>query len=488
MKDDRRSDRADSGADRTADSRADRGVDRWAGRGAGNRADVRVDPRADYRRVADAVAEEIRAGLLRPGDRLPPQRAFARRHGIADSTATRVYRELARRGLTVGEVGRGTFVRAAAPATAPALTEPAAGRIDLELNYPEVPGQSALLAEGLGGLLRPDALGQALRPAATAGPPALRESAADLLARGGWRPDPARILFAGNGRQALFAAVTALVPAGGRLGVEELTYPVVKAVAARLGITLVPLAMDEAGLVPEAVADAHAAAPLHALYVQPRLHNPLSRTMPAHRIEQLAEVLVRLGVPAIEDAVWAFLRDDLPPLAAYAPERTVLIDSLSKRVAPGLTLGYAVAPDDLAAGIATALRSGGWAPMRFALEAADRWQRAGTVRTLVAAKQREAAVRQEIAARHLAGFAVRGEPYSYHCWWRLPRPWRADTFVAAAARHGIGVVPATAFTVGPQAPPAVRLALASPPPEALTRALTTLATLARSTPEDHIES
>src|SRR5882672_1546955 len=55
----------------------------------------------DYRRVADAVAAEIARGRLRPGDRLPTQRAFARRHGIADSTASRVYGELTRRGLVV---------------------------------------------------------------------------------------------------------------------------------------------------------------------------------------------------------------------------------------------------------------------------------------------------------------------------------------------------------------------------------------------------
>ncbi|MGW6745042.1 aminotransferase-like domain-containing protein [Streptomyces sp. NPDC055025] len=442
----------------------------------------------DYQGVADAVAEEIGSGALRPGDRLPPQREFARRHGIANSTATRVYRELARRGLTVGEVGRGTFVRAASPKSggpASALTEPAGNRIDLELNYPVVPEQSALLAEGLGGLLRPDDLGHALRPAGVSGLPAVQESAADILACGGWRPAPARILFSGNGRQAISAVMTALVPPGARLGVEELTYPVVKALTARLGITLVPLAMDGDGLIPEAVEEAHAAAPLHAVYVQPRLHNPLSFSMPARRVELLADVLLRLGITAVEDAVWAFLRDELPPLAAHAPERIVLIDSLSKRVAPGLTLGFVVAPDTLASEIAAALRSGGWTPMRFALEAAHRWQRDGTMRTLVAAKQREAAVRQEIAARHLAGFAVRSDPRSYHCWWRLPRPWRADTFVAAAARHGIGVVPAAAFTTGPHhAPNAIRLGLASPHPDVLSQALGTLAELARSTPED----
>src|SRR5689334_7535365 len=100
----------------------------------------------DYRRVADSVAADIASGRLRPGDRLPTQRAFARRLGIADSTAGRVYAELTRRGLVVGEVGRGTFVRAAAPAAGPALAEPALARIDLELNYPVVAGQTELLA------------------------------------------------------------------------------------------------------------------------------------------------------------------------------------------------------------------------------------------------------------------------------------------------------------------------------------------------------
>ncbi|WP_282699328.1 PLP-dependent aminotransferase family protein [Streptomyces sp. CC219B] len=439
----------------------------------------------DYRSVADEVAEEIRSGALGPGDRLPPQRVFARRHGIAGSTAARVYRELARRGLTVGEVGRGTYVRAAAPADPRALGEPTADRIDLEFNYPVVPEQSALLADGLDGLLRPDVLQDALRPVGPTGHASLRESAADLLARGGWRPDPAHVLFAGNGRQALAAVFAALVPPGARLGVEELTYPVVKAVAARLGIVLVPLAMDEDGLVPQAVEEAHRTAPLHAVYVQPVLHNPLTLTMPPRRVAELAEVLGRLGLPAVEDTIWAFLRDELPPLAARIPERTVLVDSLSKRIAPGLSLGMVVAPAPLLGDLAAALRSGGWTAQRFALEAAARWQREGIVRRLVRAKQQDAAVRQATAARHLAGFTLRTDQHAYHCWWQLPRPWRADTFVATAARYGIGVPPAAAFTVGDaHAPNAIRLGLATPQPEILASALATLADLARSTPDD----
>ncbi|GGY90969.1 aminotransferase-like domain-containing protein [Streptomyces poonensis] len=440
----------------------------------------------DYRGVADAVAKDIEAGRLRAGDRLPPQREFARQYGIANSTATRAYRELARRGLTTGHVGRGTFVRAATTAAAaPALSEPVDSRVDLTLNYPVVPEQGGLLAAGLDPLVHPGSLESALRPVGPDGTAATRAAAAELLARGGWRPDPARVLFAGSGRQAISAVVAALTRPGARLGVEELTYPVLKAIAARLGVTLVPLAMDEAGVIPEAVEEAHRSGPLHAVYVQPTLHNPLSLTMPDSRLDRLADVLLKWGIHAIEDAVWAFLRDDRPPLASRAAELTVLVDSLSKRAAPGLSLGFAVVPAALEGAVAASLRSGSWMPMRFPLEAMARWQADGTVRTLVRAKQREAVARQEIAQLHLGDFTTRSEPCSYFRWWELPDPWRADTFVAAAARHGIAVTPAAAFSVGRhRVPHAIRLGLASPSTDTLSRALATLAGLARSTPDE----
>ncbi|MCP2166842.1 aminotransferase-like domain-containing protein [Goodfellowiella coeruleoviolacea] len=439
----------------------------------------------DYRLIADRLAADIAAGRLRAGDRLPPQRRFARQHGIAASTAARVYGELVRRGLAVGEVGRGTFVRAARPPAEPALAEPTTARIDLELNFPVLPDQPALLARSLAGLLTPEVLAEALPPVGVAGTAAARQAAAALLARADWTPDADRVLFAGNGRQAIAGTVAALVPVGERLGVEALTYPVVKAVAARLGVELVPLAVDEHGLVPDAVRAAHRSGPLRAVYLQPSLHNPLGTTMPAQRRAEVADTLRELDLPAVEDGIYAFLRAELPPLAALAPEHVVVVDSLSKRLAPGLTLGFAVPPAHLHARVAAALRSGTWIAGHFALAAATRWMSDGTAAAIQQAKRADAAARQHLARTRLAGFTLRADPAAYHCWWELPEPWRAETFVAAAARRGIAVTPAAAFTVGPaHAPNAVRLALAAPPVPVLTDALDALAALARSAPED----
>ena len=117
----------------------------------------------EYVKLADAIAADISNGTLRPGDRLPPQRNFAYDRGIAVSTASRVYTELLRRGLVVGEVGRGTFISGDIRREVEALTEPRDARIDFEVNYPLLPQQWAMIAKSLAGLERVDALEVALR-------------------------------------------------------------------------------------------------------------------------------------------------------------------------------------------------------------------------------------------------------------------------------------------------------------------------------------
>src|SRR6516165_3962701 len=119
---------------------------------------------APYTALVDEIAAAIAAGRLKAGERLPPQREFAYERGIAASTAARVYAELLRRGLVVGEVGRGTFVAGEA-ALLPALRqEPFEGRIDLEFNFPTLPDQAALIAKSLAAWQRPAMLAAALSP------------------------------------------------------------------------------------------------------------------------------------------------------------------------------------------------------------------------------------------------------------------------------------------------------------------------------------
>ena len=354
----------------------------------------------------------------------------------------------------------------------------------MEINYPVLPTQSAMIAKSLAGLERADALEIAQRQGSSGGTQAARNIAAGFMSRSGWIPNSEQFAFTANGRQCIAAALSALVPAGGRCGVEALTYPFIKGIAARLGVTLVPLAMDAQGVRPDAVQKAHREANLSALYIQPTIQNPLGMTMPAGRRADLLRVVEKLDLTVIEDSVYGFLSDEAP-LAAMAPDRCVVLDSLSKKVAPGLALGFIVSPPRLREGILNAIRSGGWTASGYAFAAGQRLMGDGTAAELIRLKRADAQRRQQMAAERLAGFEIQADRKSYHLWLSLPQHWRSQTFVAAAARRDIALTPSTTFAITPgHAPNAVRLALAAPSIEQLDFALRTLADILRTQQDD----
>src|SRR5256886_1595726 len=240
-----------------------------------------------------------------------------------------------------------------------------------------------MIAKSLEGLDRPEALEIALRQGPSTGTQTARNITASFLSRNGWSPNSEQIVFTANGRQCIAAALSAVVPPGGRCGVEALTYPFIKGIAARLGVTLVPLAMDEDGVRPDAVQKAHREAHLSALYIQPTIQNPLGMTMPPARRADIVRIAEKFEFPIIEDSVYGFLADETP-LAALAPESCVLLDSLSKKVAPGLALGFIVAPLRLRESIMASVRSGGWTAAGYAFAAVQRLMGDGPAAELAA--------------------------------------------------------------------------------------------------------
>ena len=85
-----------------------------------------------YLAIADAIASDIADGRLRPGARLPAQRALADVLDIDFTTVTRAYAEAGKRGLVEGRVGHGTYVRLKQREPAPASGRP----LDVSMNLP----------------------------------------------------------------------------------------------------------------------------------------------------------------------------------------------------------------------------------------------------------------------------------------------------------------------------------------------------------------
>jgi DNA-binding transcriptional MocR family regulator len=242
--------------------------------------------------------------------------------------------------------------------------------------------------------------------------------------------------------------------------------------------------MDEHGARPDAIQKAHREARLSAMYIQPTIQNPVGVTMPAARRADILRVAEKLDLNIIEDTVYGFLADETP-LAALGPDRCLVLDSMSKKVAPGLALGILVTPPRLRESVMGAVRTGGWIASGHALAAGQRLMADGTVAELVRLKRIDATRRQQTAARLLAGYQISADIRSYHLWLTLPPHWRSQTFVAAAARRGIALTPSSTFAIAHgHAPNAVRLALAPPSFEQLDIGLRTIASLLGTKEED----
>lgn len=420
-----------------------------------------MEAAVNYNYIADQLIADVKKGVLKPGQRLLPQREFAYIHNIAPSTASRVYAELVKRGVAVGEVGRGTYIRAF-DQIPPTLGEPAKEPINMQLNFSTLPEQVAEMAQELTAFTRKDVLETSLEPVGVQKDDANRQITAKFLSQKNWNINPDNILYTGGGRQGLTAALAAVASIGDRVGVEYLTYTVVMGIAARLGIQLVPIDMDEEGICLKSLQKSHEKAPLKAIYIQPTLHNPLGISMGKKRRSDLAEYLNKENIVAVEDAVYAFLAKG-EAFAAMAPENTIYVDSLSKRLSPGLGYGMMVTPKRLKNECIASVRMGGWTTTSLSFELCQRLIASGAIGRISVLRRLDAKKRQSIAKKALKDFSVHSDPRSYHLWLELPKTWRAEEFAAHAADKGVSITPANLCAVEPgNAPNAVRLALAPP--------------------------
>lgn len=417
-----------------------------------------------YRRIADALAADIGTGRLRPGDRLPPQRDLAWALKVTVGTVGRAYADAARRGLLSGEVGRGSFVRLPEPAVpapaAPLPATPDAAPINFAQNLP-VPGpETALLRETLQAIAADAALEPLLAYHPHLGRPRDRAAAAAWLCDSGIPAAPEHIAVVAGGQHGIAAILAACTEPGDAVATEAMTYPGFKTAARERRLRLDGLAIDAEGLLPDAFAAACRAGPPRLLYLTPNLCNPMAGVLPAERRTAIVEIARRHDVILVEDDVYGFLVDRPPALASLAPERTLLVTALSKSVAPGLRIGYVLAPPAHLERLALAVRSSVWTAPPLMAEIATRWLETGVVRRLAQEKRREAAARQALARRVLGG---PGPHAAYHFWLPLPESWRAVDFAAEAERQGVLVTPSTAFAVG-RIPPlnGVRVCLSPP--------------------------
>ncbi|UGQ46363.1 aminotransferase-like domain-containing protein [Massilia endophytica] len=431
-------------------------------------------PKNRYKQLVDHFSSAIQRGELRPGEQLPPLRRMMKERGIALATAVRVYAELEKSGLAVGEGGRGTFVRDASLPRGLGLEQHPlpSGAVDLSFNYPSLPGQAEMLREGLRTLANSGDLDALLHSAPQGGRPHERETVARHLRNRSIRVPGRQVLIVNGAQQGLSVAVSALLKPGDLLAADALTYPGLKALAIASRLDLAALPAAGGGMCLDSLEKLCMERPVRAVYAMPTMHNPLGWIMTDQDRLRLAALAERFGFFIIEDGAYAFLAEPAPkPVFTYAPERTVYVSGLSKSVASGLRLGFVAAPEALIPELEHAIRISTWNTPSMTVALACQWIESGLVDELEERKRADAAARQRLARKILDGAAVRSHPSSYFLWLELPDYLRADVVAADLQRSGVLVTTAEPFSIGLQSPQALRIALGSISLEALEGAL-----------------
>ncbi|MGC5700787.1 PLP-dependent aminotransferase family protein [Pseudomonas sp. NFXW11] len=420
--------------------------------------------RARYKQLVDAFAADIRTGALAPGSRLPTHRELATREGLALVTASRVYAELEAMGLVSGETGRGTFVRESAlpPGQGVDQQATAAGTLDLNFNYPALPGQAELLRAALRQLASAGDLEALLRYQPHAGRAHERATVARHLASRGLAVSAEHLLLVSGAQHGLATTVMALLKPGDVVAVDALSYPGFKVVADAHGLELQAITLTAEGPDLDALQALCRRRRVKAVYAMPTLHNPMGWVLDLAWRQRLVAIAREHGLLIIEDAAYAYLAEQPPaPLAALAPESTVYVSGFSKSVAAGLRVGFLVAPPAWVAPLERSIRATTWNTPGIMTTLVCGWLEDGTVGRLEQEKREDAQRRQALARERLAGLDYVGHANSYFLWLPLPEEVRADQVAMALLRENISVSTAAPFVSAAPVPHAIRLALGS---------------------------
>jgi 2-aminoadipate transaminase len=322
--------------------------------------------------------------------------------------------------------------------------------------------------------------GRTLQYSTTEGDPGLRAAIAARLTARRLPTAADEILVTSGSQQALTLAATVLIEPGDRVLVEEPSYLAALQAFQLAGAEVVPVACDDEGLDPDAVAAAaeHGA---RLLYTIPTFHNPTGRTLPLERRLALAAVAERAGLWLIEDDPYGELRyggEPLPSLATLS-ERVLALSTLSKVAAPGLRIGWVRTPAALRQPLVVAKQAADLHSSTIDQAAAARWLATVDLEAHLAVLRAEYGRRRDAL---LDGLAAALPPGSTHnrpeggmfVWARLPDGWDSEELLRRALARDVAFVPGFPFFAGEPDRAALRFSFTTHPPAEIAEGLARL--------------
>jgi 2-aminoadipate transaminase len=299
----------------------------------------------------------------------------------------------------------------------------------------------------------------ALQYAASEGYAPLREWVAQDLLKQGMNISPDQVLITTGSQQGLDLVAKILIDAGSRILVETPTYLGALQAFTPMEPVAVGVNSDDHGV---DAADLRAKVGTGAdkarfVYLLPNFQNPTGRTMTEERRAAVAQVAVESDLPIIEDNPYGDLWFDAPPapsLSSRHPEGSVYLGSFSKILAPGLRLGYLVAPPALYPKLLQAKQAADLHTPSFNQRVVAEVLKDGFIErhvpTIRALYKQQCEAMLAALDREMAGLDLSwNRPVGgMFLWVQLPKGLKAIPLLAKAVEKGVAFVPGSAFYAG----------------------------------------
>ncbi|MCW8157307.1 PLP-dependent aminotransferase family protein [Stutzerimonas stutzeri] len=323
-----------------------------------------------YQRIAQQLAEDIRRGVYRPGERVPSVRKMSQQLSVSHATVLQAYANLEDQGMIRARPQSGFYVH-----QTPVLTAPTPDIAQVE--RPTLVTRSSIInqvlsesrREGLIPLgaavphvdyLPVRALHQQLArvtrfqsPRAfsymfSPGYEPLRRQVAIRMRDAGVVVDSGEIVITHGCVDALQMSLRVLTRPGDLIAAESPTYYGLLQLADLLGLKVIEIPSDpDTGMSLEALQLAAGQWPIKALVLTARLSNPLGVSMPDHRQKQLLSLAARFDIQIVEDDIYGELMFEQGQYKALKSNdrdgRVIYCSSFSKTLSPGVRIGWVIA-------------------------------------------------------------------------------------------------------------------------------------------------
>jgi 2-aminoadipate transaminase len=338
-------------------------------------------------------------------------------------------------------------------------------------------------AEACAKVLRDDGR-SALQYAASEGYAPLREAVAAQLP---WTVDPAQVLITTGSQQGLDLVAKILIDSGSRVLVETPTYLGALQAFTPMEPEVVAVGSDAEGVDVDDLAAKAAGA--RFFYVLPNFQNPTGRTMTEARRAALSSRAASIGLPIVEDNPYGDLWFDAPPpapLTARDPDGCIYLGSFSKVLAPGLRLGFLVAPQAITPKLLQAKQAADLHTPSFNQRVVSEVMKDGfldrhvpTIRALYKS-QRDAML--AALAREMHGLDIQWNTPDggMFLWARLPAGMDAVQLLPHAVERGVAFVPGAAFFADNADPRSLRLSFVTASVEQINIGVAALAAAIRA--------